>query len=482
MIPRLFALLRQISFRQLVRNPRAEMGRILAALGRRLEGVGRRVGSGRRGAVPAWLHEEINAQAHIETQLLGRDRWGACHQQQGTSVVSRPGEIYRELVAEVGGQRASHVLVVPWLVRGGADRGALYHLQAWADAFPQGSALLILTEDVASPWLDRVPAGIRVLSFGRIVGSMGLHGRVQLLTRLMVQMQPDVIHTINSPVAWEAIKLYGRALRQSSRLFASLFCDDQSDDGVPIGYARSYLRDCCRHLTAVFCDNSVYPGVWARELGVPRQLFTVLRFPYDRPVVRKDDAFAVGTLPRVLWAGRFVRQKRPDILLAIAKAMPAVAFDVHGVSELGHPDPSMKALKALPNVRLHGSFARFEDIVEPDHAAYLFTTSWEGVPTILLDAFAVGLPVVAPDVGGIADLLPPSSLVEDLTDAMAYVRQLQWLIDDPALRRARRLQQYDALAVDRDWDSFIQILRHTPLYLPETPVALAHLNEQGRAS
>ncbi|MGO4267856.1 MULTISPECIES: glycosyltransferase [unclassified Stenotrophomonas] len=480
MISRLLSLLRRVSFRQLSRNPRAELGRIMAGFGSRLENTGNRISHVRR-QLPAWLHDEINALAHIEPELLGSTGDGVHYRHYALPVVTRAGELYRQLVDSVGTGRVSHVLMLPWLVRGGADRGALYHLQAWAEAMPAANILVIVTEDVDSPWLDRIPAGIRMLPFGRIVGSTAMPGRVQLLTRLLVQMQPGVIHAINSRVAWESFRLHGLAMRQVSRLFASLFCDDQNDDGAPVGYARSYLRSCYHHLSGVFCDNGVFPDLWARELGVPRRLFTVLRFPYDRTIVHKEDDFAIAGTARILWAGRFDRQKRPDVLLAIAQALPTIPFDVHGVSELGDVHPAIRELQTLQNVKLHGAFTRFEDIVEPSHAAYLFTTSWEGLPTILLDAAALGLPIVAPAVGGIVDLIDCPSLVQGSDNVAAYVEQLKQLIDSPLLRRRRREQQYAALAVGRHWSDFTRTLYEVPCYFSGPSIAVAH-REQGSTS
>jgi glycosyltransferase involved in cell wall biosynthesis len=258
-----------------------------------------------------------------------------------------------------------------------------------------------------------------------------------------------------------------------------LFCDDHDEHGVPVGYARSFLRRCYPNLSGVFCDNTVFPATWSAELGVPRSLFTVLRFPYDREVVVKADRFEIQGQPRVLWAGRFDRQKRPDILLAIAKAMPAVAFDVHGVADLGSRHPAMDALKALPNVILHGPFTRFEEIVTPDHAAYLFTTSWEGLPTILLDASAAGVPIVAPAVGGVVDLIERSWLVDSPEDVPAFVERLYRLIAEPALRQSRRQQQYAALSRVGGWDTFTAAVNGVGAYLYESPGALVRLSQQG---
>lgn len=82
------------------------------------------------------------------------------------------------------------------------------------------------------------------------------------------------------------------------------------------------------------------------------------------------------------------------------------------------------ALAVCTNVRLHGEFARFEQVLEVKPMCFLLTSLFEGVPNVLLEAAARGLPIVAPDVGGVGEvvqdgltgtLLP--SLADD--DAMA---------------------------------------------------------------
>ncbi|WP_416055647.1 glycosyltransferase family 4 protein [Stenotrophomonas maltophilia] len=409
--------------------------------------------------MPSWLREEMVALASVEPGLLS-DRGAPDHYQHyGIPVIAQPGEIYRQLVSEVGENPYTHVMILPWLVHGGADRGALYHLEAWSETMPARDILVLLTESGESAWAHRVPAGVRVVEFGKITGSMGIEGQVQLMTRLLVQLKPQVVHNINSRTAWESIKRYGLALRQRSRIYASLFCDDHDENMVPVGYARRFLRPCYPHLTKVFCDNSVYPKRWSREIGVPGELFTILKFPYDRGVLEKVDQFDLPASPRVLWAGRFDRQKRPDVLLAVANAMPDVMFDVHGVSVLGPPHPAMEQLGALSNVTLHGPFARFDGIVRSDHAAYLFTSSWEGMPTILLDAAAAGLPIVAPAVGGVVDLIERDWLVDESDDVGAHVQRLRSLISEPQTRRLRRARQYRALSSGRSWEDFRAAIR-----------------------
>ncbi|WP_313457089.1 glycosyltransferase [Stenotrophomonas sp.] len=481
MIGRFVRLARKLSLRELMRNPRGELGRVLDWMGRKLQRVAHDTVQGPAPVMPAWLRDEMHAQAMLEPDLLGEHGSPDRFAYYRVPHLVKPGEVYRRLVQAVGMAPCSHVMTVPWLVRGGADRGALLHLQAWVEVLPAERVVLLLTEPAPSTWLDRVPEGVRIIRFGEIVSELTPEDQVRLLTRLLVQMQPAVVHNINSPAAWQAIESFGLALRQHTSLFASLFCDDHDANGVPVGHARRYLRSCHSHLSRVFCDNTVYPGIWARELGVPADLFRVLKFPLSRPITRKAGPFLLPAAGRILWAGRFDRQKRPDLLLAIARRLPDVEFDVHGVMDVGHPHPAVEQLKGLPNVTLRGPFSQFGDIVSDAHAALLFTTEWEGLPTLLLDAAACGVPIVAPAVGGIGDLIESDWLVQDLEDVDAFTTRLRQLLADRTLREVRRQRQYEALSQDRSWPAFSDAVSAVERYLLG-PDGSHPIQQQGNAT
>jgi glycosyltransferase involved in cell wall biosynthesis len=254
------------------------------------------------------------------------------------------------------------------------------------------------------------------------------------------------------------------ALRQHTRWYASLFCDDYTGRGVAVGLARSYLRDCFPFFERIFCDNSRYPKIWAADIGVPLNVFDVLPFPYDRPFVCRTSRCDVSS-PRILWAGRLDRQKRPDILARIAGELPQFHFDVHGGAVIAGAEKEAARLARLPNVTMHGVFQRLEDIVRPDHVAYLHTTAWEGLPTILFDVAAAGVPIVAPAVGGIPDFIEESTLVQNFEDVDAFAAQLRLLASSPEERLTRQNAQYQELTSTRSWIAFVARLAATAGYL-----------------
>ncbi|MFE0502231.1 glycosyltransferase [Lysobacter soli] len=420
-------------------------------------------------SLPDWVRQEAIALAAIEPELITADGRADHYQYYHVPSIPLPGRIYEHVLSQIPEDTYTHVMLLPWLKQGGADRGALYHLRALKESNPSARILAIATEPADSPWKDRLPQDIPYIEFGLAAKEMDFNLQVQVLTRLLVQLRPAVIHNINSRCGWEAIKCSGLALCQHSTIFASLFCDDHNAQDTPVGYARDYLRSCYRSLERVFCDNSVYPGIWSKELGVPSDLFEVLPFPYDREVVRHSRNSPTGPR-RVLWAGRLDRQKRPDVLAAIAERMPELLFDVHGGAVIGAADPAVKQLAALPNVVTHGFFSRLEDVVSDDHIAYLHTTAWEGVPTILFDVAAAGVPICAPDVGGIPDFVDRRWLISDFEDIDAYVEQLSLLASSDQERDVRRSRQYDVLEGERSWEAFYQRITAMPMYLGQDAI------------
>lgn len=414
--------------------------------------------------LPAWVREELHALASIEPELLTPEGTTAKYAYYHVPNIPAPGQAYAELLNGIPEDEYTHVFLLPWLKPGGADRGALYHIRALREQPIPAKVLVITTEPAESPWKANLPDGVPLVELGLITRGLDFHLQVHILIRLLVQLRPPIIHIINSRCGWEAVRQCGLALRQFSRLFASLFCDEYSQQGIPLGYARDYLRSCYIWLEAVFCDNSVYPRIWAAELGIPVGIFSELPFPYDRPLTRRIWPDNVSA-PRVLWAGRLDRQKRPDLLAAIAERMPHLAFDVHGAAVVSSGDAAVKLLETLPNVTMHGLFERLEDVVLESHVAYLHTTAWEGVPTILFDVAAAGVPICAPSVGGIPDFVDSEWLIPEFDNIEMYMDRLELLVNSSAERAARRDRQFEILETDRAWGTFTGRLEKVPRYL-----------------
>jgi glycosyltransferase involved in cell wall biosynthesis len=160
-------------------------------------------------------------------------------------------------------------------------------------------------------------------------------------------------------------------------------------------------------------------------------------------------------------------------LLQVAKSLPHVDFDVFGQAIFEQEDMAVAGMRKLANVHFRGSFDGFASIPAAPYTALLYTTSWDGVPNIILESLASGLPAIAPDVGGIREVIPPDSgfLVSDADDIDGFCASIQRLIERPNLAAAERDKQLAYVREARSESAFAQQLSLYPDYTG-VPVAV----------
>jgi glycosyltransferase involved in cell wall biosynthesis len=126
---------------------------------------------------------------------------------------------------------------------------------------------------------------------------------------------------------------------------------------------------------------------------------------FDRPY---DDPLPEVPRPRVLFAGRLADQKRPvDAVLAHALMAPDVSLVVVGDGPLrGAVEAAVAASPARDRVHLVGLVPHERMPAFLQHAeAFVLPAQYEELGSVLVEAMAAGLPVVANAVGGIPDLV-----------------------------------------------------------------------------
>ena len=147
---------------------------------------------------------------------------------------------------------------------------------------------------------------------------------------------------------------------------------------------------------------------------------------------------------RLLAVGRLIRDKGMDV------AIDAVA-GIQGLLTIAGAGPEREALES--RARHHGVDVRFEGAVERERLAQLYRSSsavilasrrGEGLPNVLIEAFAHSRPVVATRVPGVTDLVqdgvngllvPPGDALA-LRDALARLMHERGLVE--RLARAAR--------------------------------------------
>jgi glycosyltransferase involved in cell wall biosynthesis len=160
---------------------------------------------------------------------------------------------------------------------------------------------------------------------------------------------------------------------------------------------------------------------------------------------------------RVLWAGRIDAQKRPDLLLEIARASPDIVYEVWGVPLLSG-EAIMPDIMAQPNIEFRGPFDGFASIDKSNVGCLLYTSAFDGTPNLLLEAMACGLACVSTAVGGIPDLLADGRgvLIDADTPAASYVDAIRTVLADRNATEAIVERARTYIRLERTQDAFDQ--------------------------
>lgn len=417
--------------------------------------------------LPEWVFQELEEiSSEIDPDLHPKGEFVSTAEFYSAPwTYSLPGDRYYSIRGQMLG-KWDVVIFVPWLKNGGADLGAIHFANTLSGDLNK-RVVVIATENSDSPWAGRLLPNVNFIGAGVFLADLHESHRNEILVRLMLQVAPSTIHVMNSLSAWEMIKRNGLAIRQQSKIYASLYCDDVTKNGQRVGYAQKYLAICHQVLDGVISDNPVTPSQWCKQIGINPNLFHVVRFPAPNKISSRVLSAGSMASVHVLWAGRLDRQKRPDLLSAIAKRMPDVTFDVYGqsvISEVSYSD-----VENIKNIVMHGRYDNFVDILGAAPSAYLYTSEWDGLPNVLLEAASAGLPIVASDVGGIADFLASEQLVHPFDDVECYVEKLRRLMAEPLLVAEWKERQFARIEHAHSKLGFIAGIGSIPGYLKPVP-------------
>ena len=366
-----------------------------------------------------------------------------------------------------------YLVFVPHLMRGGADLVAVNAIRAACERHGTGSTLLVLTDSGQKEALDWLPPSARthITVISDIAQSLDIQGRSRLIEMLVMALKPRAILNVNSGACWDALKRSGAWLASVTDVYVSLFCRDYLDDGRAAGYTDTHVRPCLPYIKGVYCDNSQLPTWLSTYYGLPpsQRAKLIVQLQPKSPLATPRGFLRTRNDARlpILWAGRFCRQKNIDLLIDIATICDRFHFHVYGYGDERHLKKMAAAEKRLPNFTLKGPFTSTESLPTENYAALLYTSLWDGLPLIINSAAALGLPVVASDVGGISQLVDDDTgwLVRDYANPGGYVDALNDILrypDKAALRVERMVKRVQN---QHSWRSYEETFKQSPSFL-----------------
>ena len=284
--------------------------------------------------------------------------------------------------------------------------------------------------------------------------------------------RPAVVHCHNtfpliSPAAYRAVQDEGVPVVQTLHNYRLLCpnamffrdgrpCEDCLGKFVPWpGVLHACYRDSRGATSAVATMLGVHRllGTWKRDVDVyialtefARRKFIEGGLPADRVRVKPnfvhpDPGPGEGNGRYALFVGRLAAEKGISLLLE-AWGRLRTDFPLKIVGDGPLASVVAAAAKSTPSIEWLGRRARLEVLELMREASFLLVPStwYEGLPMIVAEAFAVGLPVVMSDIGGLPELVEHgrTGLVFRSGDAEDLSSRIEWALGDPARVRSMR--------------------------------------------
>ncbi len=348
------------------------------------------------------------------------------------------------------------VIAIPAFRHGGAELIASNIARVFADrGIP---TVILVTELAVTADLGWFPEGQPIIDLAsmRKQLSMNPDDVVRVLGEFLLGIEPAIVVNVNSSVLWQTYQTYGLTLSQVMSLWTNLFCFDYDTRGFPVGYANR-LVETIDYLDSILVDNQTFADLLCDRFafgGVNAAKFAVSRTPMLVELeVKESFTLEPGVRPRALWTGRFAPQKRPDFCYEVAALVPEVDFVMYGTGDDRPPDTLENAIDA-------GVYDSFASIAPWEFDLFFHTAAWEGLPVSIVEAAGAGLPVVAPLVGGIGEILDEGTGYPLATDATPedYAAAVRACLADRNTAEARATALRSRVGEMHSWGNFDEVV------------------------
>lgn len=266
---------------------------------------------------------------------------------------------------------------------------------------------------------------------------------LSLFGKLVHSTHPHIVRTMHADQQWQTRPWLGTVMNFAA--FPWLFDAEVAISRATKRHMDSRLAARVRRRRATLIYNGISPEFLCR--------------------VRRDSARTMRTgAPRLGIIGRLERQKGHTYLLEamrqVLDEVPAAEVWVVGTGSLREPlEQQARELDVAHAVQFLGQRSDIPDIL--DQLDLLVSASiWEGFPTVILEAMAARLPVVATDVSGSRELVQneETGLLVPMRAPDRLARAILWMIRQPdaAQRMAdnawRNIQAYTLDSIASRYD------------------------------
>ena len=298
----------------------------------------------------------------------------------------------------------------------------------------------------APPGVRHLRAAVTISRLARavdVVYSTGMFGRTAAGAR--AARTPYVLKLTADPA-------FERARRRG--LFSGSLAEFQEDGDLRTKPFRTARDSVVRGAAHVICPSS-YLAELTAGWGVPRERVDVL--PNPAPDVSEVGEGETFDEPTLVFAGRLTEQKTLDVAIEAARRA-GVRLVVVG------DGPDRARLESLGGATYLGAQprARVLELLRGADASIL-SSSWENFPHGVVESLAVGTPVIATAVGGVAEVVADgeNGLLVEAGDVDGMTSSIERYFADAGLRARREANaapSVERYSRDRVYGRLLEIL------------------------
>lgn len=347
---------------------------------------------------------------------------------------------------------ANILFTTPCLSYGGGELYTLNLAKAIHGLYPHFNIYIVVPEFIGE--CNRDLHGdysfITVVSCRDFLQFNDLSSSYDFLKTFIKLIKPAVFHNINSVTSWQLlINEADYVKRFTGRLYANIFCEQYDKFGNLEGFAKEFLEHGIAHLDYLFSDNANFKTFVKKTFDLDDTsvqkilpLYTPVKYNLTENVILAQEKYSQNKVINVAniklaWIARMDDQKNVELLYAIARQYPEISVNLYGSklidvnSDFGdHP-----ANVVFKGVELDIAKIMLDD----DYTAMIMTSKYEGIPTIIISCGFLNVPIIAPDVGGISDIIDDDTgyLLSKDPKPEEYFEAIMDIINNPSKRVAK---------------------------------------------
>jgi glycosyltransferase involved in cell wall biosynthesis len=374
---------------------------------------------------------------------------------------------YSSLMKIIGQNEFTDIVLFQTLNPGGAEKYILEILDSIGQKDSKNSKFLILTLEESKPnsWRNNLGDAFTYIDLRNLFPVLNDSEIEQLLINSILTLaSADArLHLKTSIFNQQFFLKYRKVLSEKLKVVYYRFSDSFYDIGgekFRDGHVISFLQEALPFLYKIISDNKTICEIDQEIFG---EYYSSM-YHVINTIVRSQDLNNWEKHPprfKLLWASRISSEKRPDLLALIINELKtsneAFEIDIYGTGENAE---IVELISSKTGLRYVSEFSKFSEIPIDEYDMLIYTSSFDGASIILLEALGSGIPVVAPNLGGIPEtILNNENLVLNLQNEKQLAKEYANVIEK-LYNKWNEVSDYSKIEQKRILDKHSQVRHH----------------------